>query len=187
MQLVPTNTIIFSQPDYRNFAEQFKGAKNNKELYKLIVNTPFVYKLAVTKLSLGIMVLLLVNKKQDTIDRIALSDNELAEATKAISAKPFEDIKIPLDNKENIISRVIKTGKPHSTVDWRFLFIPELTAQEARFNQAAGGIGFSAVFPLKARDGGALIYSYYQYQEDIGKEQYDFMKKYTKVVNSSLK
>lgn len=178
--------LVFKDLHFQEINYHLLNANNDKELFKAIVNAPFMYKLEVTELSLGIIVLLLVNKQDKTIDRIALSDNELAEGSKQMSAKKFEEIKIPISYHQNIIAKSIKSNKYSSTTDWYFLFTPELSREEARFNQAGGGIGFSAVFPFKARDGGALIFSYYQYQDDMGSAQYDFMKKYTKLAASLL-
>jgi hypothetical protein len=170
----------------KSVEKELKSYKDDGELFRKIVNCPLNFKLEVADLSLGIIVLLLVSRDKKTIDRIALSDNELAEGTKKMSAKKFEDIKIPVGFDDNIIAKAISRGKPYSTTDWQYLFIPNLTPQEARFNQAGGSIGFSAVFPFKARQGGALIFSYYQYQENIGAAQYTFMEKYTKLVSDAL-
>jgi hypothetical protein len=162
-------------------------ADTDTELFSSIVNTPFTtHKVETTFMFLGIVVLLLVNKKDGTIDRIALSNTELAQRTTEVSAVPFNQIKIGLDEPENIIAAAIKTGEPHDTTDWRFLFQPALTAEEARINQANAGIAYSAVYPLTARDGGALIFSYYQYKQELGGEQNDFMKQYAAMVNEAL-
>src|SRR5688572_30511608 len=106
---------------------------DDQELFKLIVNAPFSYKVSTVMMSLGIIVLLLADKKSGTINRIAISDNDLAKRTKYRSAKRFEDIKIPLKHDTNIISKAISTGKPQGTGDWEYLFVPELSAQDARF------------------------------------------------------
>jgi len=162
------------------------SVKDESRLFDAIVSTPFQYKVETSLLFLGIIVLLQINKEKGTIDRIALSNTELADYTRDISVKRFEDIKIPLNHPHNIIAQAVKTGAPQSTTDWKDLFVPELTAKEARLNQAGGAIAFSAVYPLKARNGGALIYSYYQYPAEIGKAQRDFMKKYSAMVDQRL-
>lgn len=162
-------------------------AKPDSELFHAIVNEPFMFKVETTLMSLGIIVLLLVNKKTKTIDRIALSNTKLADLTKRRSAKRFEEIKIPLGHPENIIAQAIETGTPQGTADWQYLFVPELSAQDARFNQIEGGIGYSAVYPLiGVRDGGAMIFSYFQYPEKIHTKQEQFMERYAQLVAKKL-
>lgn len=165
----------------------FDEAQNDAELFSAIVNTPFrTLRLETAFLFLGIVVLLQVDKKTGLIDRIALSNTELAQNTTDVSVIPFNEIKIPVDHDENIISRAIQTGALQDTTDWKFLFEPAMSPEQARLNQASGGIAYSAVSPLPARDGGALIFSYFQYQSEIGKPQHDFMDMYSKVVNKYL-
>lgn len=174
--------------DYQGLRKTLAAAGDDKELFDAIVNQPFLtHKVQTALLFLGIIVLLQVNKKTGTIDRVALSQTELAKNTTDVSAKRFEDIKIPLDYKGNVIAKAIKTGKPQETTDWQNLFSPELTAEEARMNQASGGISYSAIYPLTARDGGAMIFSYFQYLQDIGDPQHVFMQSYSRLVNDSLK
>lgn len=172
--------------NYDDLKQKLQGAKNDEELFQLIVNAPFEYKLETAFLFLGIIVLLMVNKKTGNIDRVALSNTELAKNTTNVSYVPFSEIKIPADHTENIIARAIQTGEPQDTIDWKFLFTPALTSQQARINQASGGIAYSAVYPLKARDGGAMIFSFFQYPDNISQPQHDFMQKYSALVSSAL-
>jgi hypothetical protein len=174
--------------DYAALRNMLQNAETEEQLLKVIVNAPFVYKVETTLMSLGIIVLLLVNKSTGTIDRIAISDNELAKRTKHRSAKRFEDIKIPLGHPDNIIAKAIADGVPQGTSDWQYMFVPELSPQDARFNQIEGGIGYSAVYPLVgARDGGAMIFSYFQYPERIHTVQEQFMQRYSELVTEFLR
>lgn len=154
---------------------------------KLIVNSPFEYKVAATFLFLGIVVLLLVDDDGKYINRVALSNTELAKNTTEVSYVPFNEIKIPVDHHENIISLAIRSGKPQDTTDWKYLFEPALTPEQARLNQASGGIAYSAVYPLvNVKPGAAMIFSYFQYQQHIGSPQHEFMERYSSVVNDLL-
>lgn len=167
--------------------EILDNAQNDKELFEAIVNAPFLNKRYTTQLGLGIVVLLLVNKATQTIDRIALSKTEQAEGAQKYSVKPFREIKIPVRYQQNIIARTIETNESHITDDWQYMFVPELTSEEARFNQAGAGIGCSVVYPLPgARDGGAMIFSYYEPPESIRSEHRAFMAAYASLVASSL-
>lgn len=175
------------QIDFRALDENLSAAKNDAELFEAIVNSPFhSAKLQVTFLSLGIMVLLLLNESTGMIERIALSDTELAKRTTDVSYLPFKKIKIPLKEPDNIIAKALRTGKPQTATDWKFLFKPALTAEQARINQASAGIAFSAAYPLRARDGGVLIFSYFQYPDMIGDLQRGFMTEYSNLVEKRL-
>jgi hypothetical protein len=158
------------------------------KLYQAIVDAPFEFKTATAFIFLGIIVLLLVNEEAGTIDRIALSDTSHADATKEVSVKPFNDIRVPLGSKNNLIARVIRGNAPEGTADWAELFAPELTPEQSRINQANGGIGYSMVYPLSLAKGGkgAMIFSYYQYPEAIAEAQTQFMQNYIALVSKRL-
>jgi hypothetical protein len=162
------------------------ASASDEKLFRAIVNAPFAYPLETAFMFLGIIVLLQVDKDTGMIDRVALSNTELAKNTTNVSYVPFNDIKIPLNHPSNIIASTIREREPHDTTDWRFLFEPALTAEQARMNQASGGIAFSAVHPLNSRDGGAMIFSYFQYAQNIGDAQRDFMDRYVSLVDEAL-
>ncbi len=153
--------------------------KDRSAYYQAIVDAPFADPLTATKLDLGITVLLLVNQENKTIDRIALSKTEQAKKTLQMTAKPFHEIRIPVNHPTNIISQAIKEHSPQHTEDWQYLFVPELTPQQARFNQAGAGIECSMVYPLNIPEGGAFIYSYYQPYGNLTKTHKEFMTAYT--------
>lgn len=172
---------------YIVFKDAMKSAKNDKQLFDKIVNLPFHDRKTSAILGLGVVVLLLVNKKERTIDRIALSNTEQAHGAVNYSVKPFKDIKIPLDNRDNYIGIAIRTRRPMMTADWQHMFIPALTAQEARFNQAGAGIACSVIYPLiGARDGGAMIFSFYEPIGRIGQDHHNFMERYSALVTKAL-
>jgi len=174
-----------------NFATleaSFKSAKTSEDRYAAIANSPFSTPHQTALLFLGIIVLLVVNEQDKTIDRVALSDTSHADATKAVSAKRFEDIRIPLNARGNLIAQVIQSQRPAGTADWAGLFTPELTPEQARINQANSGIGYSMVHPVTGSSRrGALIFSYFMYPENITQQQHDFMEHYTRLVSAYLK
>jgi hypothetical protein len=160
---------------------------DDKKLFKSVVNAPFKDRRHSALLGLGIVVLLLVNKKARTIDRIALSDTELAQGAVEVSVKRFREIKIPLNYKGNFIAEAVRSGRYQQTSDWQYLFIPALKPEEARLNQAGAGIGCSFVYPLKnTRDGGAMIFSYFIPLNKIEPLHRDFMYRYSKLVSQVL-
>ncbi|HET6925147.1 MAG TPA: hypothetical protein VFH39_04920, partial [Candidatus Saccharimonadales bacterium] len=163
-----------------------QSATDDDHLFTKIVNAPFSDPVPAAFVFLGIVVLLQVNKRTKTIDRVALSETDLARNTTEVSVVPFHDIAIPLDHYENIIAHAIASGEPQDTTDWKFLFEPALSPEQARINQASAGIAYSCVFPLTARDGGAMIFSYFQYQHDIDSKQMEFMRRYSALVDAAL-
>lgn len=168
-------------------SDLLNAAKNQKDLYRTIVNAPFHDPLFSTQLDLGVVVLLLVNDASKTIDRIALSDTYSANGAVRMSPKPFKEIRIPINNSENIIAQAIKSKQPKQTRDWKDLFVPDLTPQEARFNQAGAGIECSIVYPLsKDKVTGALIFSMYQPLDQIDARHHDFMSKFAALVESKI-
>jgi len=179
--------LPFDDAYYDELARQLQAPNTDRQLFKSIVNAPFADKMHAVMIDLGIIVLLLVNKKTQTIDRIALSDTEAARGAVRMSARPFHHIKIPLDYPHNVIARAIRTGKPQHTEDWRHLMAPAMSAQSAHFNQAGAGIEVSFVHALRGvRDGGALIFSFYQPLAAISDEHDTFMQRYTTLVEQSL-
>lgn len=178
--------IISFDEYYSSIEALLSAAKTDKKLFEAIVNAPFHDKFHATNFDLGMIVMALVNKKTQTIDRIAHSNTTPALDAVNASLLPFKDIKIPLNIKDNATSRAIQAQIPQHTSDWRYLFTPIMSTEAARLNQAEAGMDCSYIFPFKARDGGVLIFSFYQISENIKKEHQDFMNKYTKLVNKIL-
>lgn len=179
-------TSSITDQHYNDLKTHLASARTIADLYEHIVNAPFADKLLTTSIDLGVVVLLAVNKKDRTIDRLALSDTELARSALQVSAKPFHTIRIPLSTKNNCIASAIRNKKYEITEDWNYLFTPVLTPEEARRNQAAASIECSLVWPLTAGAGGALIFSFFQPLAYIGATHLDFAEKYAALVDKAL-
>lgn len=150
------------------------------KLYGRIVNTPFSYRRETTLLGLGIIVLLLTNKADGTIDRVALSKTEHADGAQAISVKKFEDIQIPLDATDNILVQAVLQDEYKFVTDWKYMFIPTLTAEEARLNQAGAAIDCSVIYPLSnLPSGGCMIFSYFEPMGKLTTGHHRFMSAYS--------
>jgi hypothetical protein len=158
-----------------------------KRLPSAIVNEPFKYRLDMVAMGIGIIVFLVADPKSGNIERVSLSRTRLAEGTVRMSDKKFEDISIPVGHRQNIIAKAIAEQAPQMTEDWKYLFIPALTAEQARMNQAGGGIAGSFVYPVHIAEGdAALIFSYYKYMEKVGDSERQFMHSYASVVGEAL-
>lgn len=172
---------------FNDLKRQLSSVKIKSALYQTIVDAPFRNRAMTAQMGLGIIVLLLVDKDAGTIDRIALARTDLAQGTLDMSAKPFREIKIPIQNRDNYIAIAIRRRHHMITSDWQYLFTPALTPEESRLNQAGGGIACSVIYPLAdLPDGGALIFSYYEPPSRIGKEHHDFMAKYCRLAEKEL-
>ncbi len=177
---------LYMQEIIEKISQTLEKSTSEDDIYNKIVNAPFTDKLYATSLDLGIVVLLRVNEKDNMIDRVALSDTSLAVEAVRASAKPFKDIRIPLDTQENIIASTIRDNSSRATEDWRSLFAPALTSSEARRNQTSAGIECSIVYPLSTVPGGALIFSYYQPERNLSSVHKNFMVAFTGLVSKQL-
>lgn len=173
-----------SSENYKELEKSLKSYRSFKALKNNIVNSPFEDRILSANIDLGIVVLLQVSTKNKTINRVALSETELAEKAVQVSAEEFHKIKIPLEDKNNLIARVIKNKKLKKTDDWTSLFTPVLTPQQAKLNQTNAGIECSVVYPLLSGDGGALIFSFYQPQ--VSEEHMNFVAAYSRLVDDEL-
>lgn len=176
--------------DFISITHSLDDTQDTSTLHSAVVNVPFSDKLRATELGLGIVVLLLVNDNNDTLDRIALSDTEMATGAIEISTKPFHEIRIPLDSEENLLVKAVRTHQYQITEDWADMFIPELSPEEARFNQAGAAIACSVMYPLvsfeDSRSFGAMIFSYFEPMASITEKHHSFMKAYADTVAAKL-
>lgn len=157
------------------------------DLYETIVNEPFKSKLQTTQLGLGIIVLLIRNEADGTLDRVALSKTERAESVREISVTRFEDIRIPLDAEQNVLIQAMERNDFKIVSDWKYLFVPVLTAQEARLNQAGAAIDCSVVYPLSGYPkGGAMIFSYFEPLSKLTNNHHRFMRAYSMTCAEAL-
>jgi len=173
---------------FAGLTRQLSASQDKRHLFQTVVDAPFANPVEAARLGLGIVVLLILDKKTHIIHRVALSNTELAKGTTTVSVKKFEDIEVPLDAPDNIIARCIRTGEPEGTADWQYLFTPALTPEEARLNQAAGAIAYSEVHPLTNNNAryGALIFSYFQHPSGADSVQRRFMRFYASQVSQHL-
>lgn len=167
--------------------EAIQQAASGGELFDAIVNAPFHGKLQATYLGLGIIVLLIRNEETGTLDRMALSRTDRAESVEEISVKKFDEIRIPLDASENALIQAIDRDDFKIVSDWKYLFIPALSSQEARLNQAGAAIDCSVIYPLSGYDrGGAMIFSYFEPLSKLTNNHHRFMRTYSRACAEAL-
>ena len=172
---------------YTDLEDILSESKTDKKFHQNIVDAPFVNKFNSTLLGLGFLAFLLVNKETNTLDRITISNTPTALGAINMTDKPFEDMKVPLNHKGNIVLTAIATGRYQQTNDWHYLTDPAVTAEASRFNQAAAGISSSYVYPLVGvNPKGAIIFQYYLNMHDIEQLHHNFMFRYTKLVSTMI-
>lgn len=138
-------------------------------------------------LGLGFLSFVLVNRRTRTIDRIAISQTDMAKGALDITVRPFRDLKVPIGYKGNAVAEAIRSGRYQQTNDWDYLLKPSLKPEEARLNQAAAGIASSYVYPLtNSREAGAVIYQYFITLDKVENVHREFMFRYTKLVSQVL-
>src|SRR5665213_1165904 len=170
--------------DYTKLKQALELAKKkDATLLPVIVNAPFAYKVDAAFLFLGIIMLALVNPEKKVLEAKAISQTDFVEDIDTMAAMPVDNVFIPLDDNENLLVQAINSGQPQTTRDWSSLLHPVMTAEQARFTQASGGIAFTAVHPLNnVGAGGALIYSFFKREDADVSAQDNFTHRYTDLV-----
>jgi hypothetical protein len=163
--------------------------KSRRQLYQSIVDAPFQgkNKFNSTLLGLGFLAFLQVNESSRTLDRITISDTPSALGAINMTMKAFNDMKVPLNHKGNIILTAIRTGAHQQTTNWHYLTDPAVTEVESRMNQAAAGMASSVVYPImETKPKGAIIFQYFINMDEITSAHHNFMFRYIKIVSSAL-
>jgi hypothetical protein len=167
---------------------QTLGVATNKDAFsQAVVNAPFEQKLETAYLFLGFISFYLVDPGSKLVRLSAVSDTEAYRL--AVNGYKFEPDKFSLSltaDKNNDIVKAVRSNKPVDNIDWTGLSRREADPEQARLNQANSGIAYSAIYPLAVPGGGALLFCYYQYQENIGEAQHSFMADYARMVSELL-
>jgi hypothetical protein len=160
---------------------------NADHVYSVIANAPFKNTIDMGLLFLGFIVVYIVDSQTNEIQLKATSNTEEYElAVERFDFKP-KSYHLNFDkDKDNTIVQAIATGKSQSTCDWVTLNRGETAPDVVRINQANSGIACSIIYPFNSAVKGALMYNYYQYQEQIGSPQRAFMERYTELVSTYL-
>lgn len=167
--------------------EQLLDPCLSKKMFRQrLVDAPFNDIYQSTLLDLGMIVLVCVDKTESFIKRVAISNTSFARGGLSISEKPFREIRTPLNNKVNLISKSINSNKPIETGDWYYLFTPDFTRAQSRIIQQAAGIKTSVIHPLKTSRKSALIFSFYQAEQHTGARHQEFMTNYAYLVEKAV-
>jgi hypothetical protein len=161
-------------------------SKMKKGDYQSLVDAPFTT-FAPVSIDLGAIVLIFKNDATQTFDRIALSRTEPAAGAVRASNKPFRNIRIPFHTKDNAIVEAYETGNKQVVTDWKYLFNPELSTEEARDNQRGAGVQTSVVQPFSGSNvDGALIFSFLCPETALTEEHIDFIDTFQLLIEHFL-
>lgn len=135
-----------------------------------------------------IIVLTLIDEEKQLLKRVALSQTSQASSAQRVSKIPFHEIDIPLSEKSNTLIACIDSTEPMSTTDWKSLFNPILSAEEARTNQTAAGITCSMVYPLIVRDKaiGAVIFSMTKPEAEVSDTERELLTGFCDIVGLAV-
>jgi signal transduction histidine kinase len=125
-----------------------------------VVNSVF-QELGFLKLGYEIVVLCLIDPKDQTLKRISVSQTKKAKRALELIPIPFHKIAIPLTYKQNLLIKAINTSTPQICTSWPDILLPSFTKDEALTIQQKLGIKASIIYPFRAEDKplGTLILS----------------------------
>jgi signal transduction histidine kinase len=140
------------------------------------------------KLGYRIVVLALVDEKEQKLKRISISKTPEAEKALLLTPIPFHDINIPLSAKDNISVKAVMENKPYATKNWQEMLCPPYTPEEAIKIQQAIGIKNSMVFPVISKNKaiGVIIFSMSKDAEEVSHTEMDLIKSFTDIVGLAV-
>lgn len=106
-------------------------------------------------------VLSLIDKKTNTLKRVAVSHTEAGLIGLRMLPIPYHQIGIPLTNEHNLLVRAIKVKEPQITKSMYDLFVPSLEKELVDKLQSLMGITNSLVYPIFSKQEviGTMIFS----------------------------
>jgi hypothetical protein len=173
--------------NYDELHRKLKAASSQMQLFQTIANLPFEYRLEMALLFLGLITLYLADPEEEVVKLAAVSDTEHYRVSVQNYKFDPSSFKVPLADHDNSIVKAIKQAKAQTTTDWATLSRANVHPKYSRDNQASSGIAHNTIYPLDVPGGGAMLFAYYQYQENMGKPQQEFMGKYSALVSTVLK
>lgn len=120
-----------------------------------------VANIVVSELGFKSVAILLLDKRDNCLKRLAVSQTEAIAAAEAkLNLKLFGE-KIPLSDEENLIARAVKTQRMQLTHGLNNTLIPHFSDEQSRIAQDIIGINASFVYPLIVREDviGAMVIS----------------------------
>lgn len=158
-----------------------------KDVVSKIVDSVLL-ELGYLELGYEIVVLCLLDEKQNALQRISISHTTKAKRALELTPIPFENILIPLDYKENSLIRAIDRMEPQVVNEWTEILQPSFSAQDAITIQKNLGITTSLVYPVISRGKaiGAIIFSMSKDAAQVTEDEKDLIKSYSDIVGLAV-
>ncbi len=167
-----------------------RGLLSNLEFSDVVakVVNSILVELGYLDLGYRIIVLSLVDDQAKGLRRIALSQTEEAEKSKALSPIRFEDIVIPFTAVNNLCIRVLLEKKPMVTTAWPDILTPPLAPEAALASQQNAGIKTSMVYPVFAsgKPVGCLIFSMVKDFSQVTEDEKDLLSGFADLVGLAV-
>lgn len=96
--------------------------------------------------------ILLLNKQENILERVAVSQTESLAKTEALIGKPLRDSKIPLAYNENLIIKAINEKREYETLNMADVLIPNFSTEDSKKIQETLGIKSTLIYPLIVRE-----------------------------------
>jgi len=171
---------------YTQLKRRLSLASSTDDLYDLVANAPFDYTVETALLFLGFISFFLVDEKAQVVRLAGVTHNEHYEMSIRGYAFNPKTFKLSLNETDNSIVKAIISGQKTGTGDWTTIKRSQANDEATRLNQANSGIASSVIYPLSGKRRGAIMYNFFQYSEDMGAEQQEFMEYYTRLVEEAL-
>lgn len=135
-----------------------------------------------------VIVLTLLDEKEKTLKRIAISNTQSAEKFLHATPVPFNDIVIPLWAVQNLSVRAINEKKMFVSENVSEVLVPAVDREWVDDFQTTLGIKTSIVYPIIAKDKilGTLIFSLSKAEMDIKEEEWAILESFVGAVGIAL-
>lgn len=135
-----------------------------------------------------VIVLTLLDEKEKTLKRIAISNTESAAKFLSATPIPFNDIVIPLWAQQNLSVRAINEKKRFVAENVSEVLVPAIDREWVDDFQKTLGIKTSIVYPIIAKEKvlGTLIFSLSKSESEIKEEEWSILESFVGAVGIAL-
>jgi signal transduction histidine kinase len=157
------------------------------EATKRVVNI-ILTQLGYLQLGYEVIVLTLLDEKQNHLRRIAISQTEAAAQFLKASPIPFQDIIIPLSATDNLLVKAIVSKQKYVTEQVSDVLYPAINREWVNDFQESLHIKTSIVYPIQAKDKvlGSLIFSLSKDQKKITPYEWSILESFVGAVGIAL-
>lgn len=185
------------QPDNQSYKKVFESIwkieKAVLETVDLEQSTKKVVNIILTELGniltgYEVIVLTLLDEKEKTLKRIAISNTDSAQKFLSATPIPFNDIIIPLWAQQNLSVRAINERKMFVSESVSEVLVPAIDREWVDDFQKTLGIKTSIVYPVIAKDKvlGTLIFSLSKPESEIKDEEWSILESFVGAVGIAL-